>query len=164
MENQFLDSNLDATPQYSQYAGFWQRFLAVVIDYIIMYIPGLIINSALGVNAAMTDLIGTEDPEVMMNFLTGTFMVAALLSIVVNVAYYAYFESSEKQATFGKQALGLVVTNLNGERISFLNAVGRYFARVISAFTLAIGYLIQPFTEKKQALHDMIAGTLVYKK
>ena len=60
--------------------------------------------------------------------------------------------------------MGLVVTDMNGQRITLLNAIGRYFSKIPSALILMIGYFMQPFTEKKQALHDMIAGTLVYKK
>jgi uncharacterized RDD family membrane protein YckC len=96
--------------------------------------------------------------------LMGMGMTALLVSLLLNVAYYAYFESSEKQATFGKQAMGLVVTDLDGNRISLLNAVGRYFSKIISAVILMIGYIMQAFDSKGQALHDKIAGTLVYKK
>jgi uncharacterized RDD family membrane protein YckC len=86
------------------------------------------------------------------------------VGVVIQLLYFAYFESSEKQATFGKQALGLIVTDTNGDRITFVKGIVRYLAKIVSGLTLLIGYLIQPFTEKKQALHDMIAGTLVFKK
>ena len=73
-------------------------------------------------------------------------------------------ESSVNQGTIGKMALNLKVTDLNGERISFGRATGRFFAKYISSITLLIGYIMAAFTERKQALHDMIAGTYVIKK
>ncbi len=159
MENQFLDSSFDnATPQYSGYGGFWQRFVAVIIDGIILYIAQMIIFSVFGVSLLKAD------PDLFAEGIPNSFIIAYVITIGLQVAYFAYFESSEKQATFGKQAMGLVVTDLNGERITMLNAVGRYFSKIPSAMILGIGYLMQPFTQKKQALHDMIAGTLVYRK
>jgi uncharacterized RDD family membrane protein YckC len=74
--------------------------------------------------------------------------------------YFAILESSVWQATLGKRALGVVVTDLSGDRISFGRATGRHFAHYLSAIFL-IGFLVQPFTAKRQALHDKIAGTLV---
>jgi uncharacterized RDD family membrane protein YckC len=73
-------------------------------------------------------------------------------------------ESSSWQATLGKKAVGIVVTDLDGNRISFARAFGRYFAKLISLITLCIGYMMAGFTEKKQCLHDMICGTLVVKR
>jgi uncharacterized RDD family membrane protein YckC len=70
-------------------------------------------------------------------------------------------ESSAWQATLGKRVLGVVVTDLAGDRISFGRATGRYFASQISCAIFLIGYLMQPFTKKRQTLHDKIAGTLV---
>jgi len=69
--------------------------------------------------------------------------------------------SSGWQATVGKRALGMVVTGLDGRRISFARATGRHFAKYISALILFIGFIMAAFTAKKQALHDMIAETLV---
>ncbi len=158
MENQFLDSNFDnTTPQYKEYAGFWQRFVALLIDGIILYIAQMIIFSIFGVN------LFRPDPDMFADGIPASMSIAYIINLGVQIAYFAYFESSEKQATFGKQAMGIVVTDLNGERISMLNAVGRYFSKIPSALILGIGYFMQPFTQKKQALHDMIAGTLVYR-
>ena len=77
--------------------------------------------------------------------------------------YFALMESSERGATVGKMALGLRVVTSNGQRLSFMNATGRYFAKIISAIILGIGYLMIAFTDRKRGLHDMIAGTLVIK-
>jgi len=78
--------------------------------------------------------------------------------------YYAGLESSPLQATIGKLAVGLYVTDNNGERISFGRATARYFSKIISNLTLLIGYCLAGWTSKKQALHDMISGCLVLKR
>ncbi|MGB6469852.1 MAG: RDD family protein, partial [Candidatus Acidiferrales bacterium] len=68
------------------------------------------------------------------------------------------------QGTLGKRALGLLVTDLEGRRVSFGRASGRYFGKIVSALILMIGFIMAGFTEKKQALHDMLAGCLVLRK
>ena len=83
--------------------------------------------------------------------------------MVVSWLYFALLESSPKQATLGKMALGIKVTDLDGNRISFGRATGRFFAKIISGVILMIGYIMAAFTAKKQALHDIIASTLVIK-
>jgi uncharacterized RDD family membrane protein YckC len=88
----------------------------------------------------------------------------ALLRIVLHWLYYSLLESSAWQATLGKKALGLEVTDLDGNRIGFGRATGRFFAKFISWIILLIGYIMAGFTEKKQALHDILAGTLVIRK
>ncbi len=158
MENQFLDSNFDTkTPQYFGYAGFWRRFAAIFIDGLILGIFSMIIYTIFGIS------MFKADPDMFENGIPVAYSIAYLINLGVQIGYFVYLESSEKQATFGKQAMGIVVTDLDGNRITMLNALGRYFARILSALIMLIGYLMQPFTAKKQALHDMIAGTLVYK-
>jgi uncharacterized RDD family membrane protein YckC len=84
-------------------------------------------------------------------------------SIALGWLYWAFMESSSKQATLGKMALGVIVTDYKGRRVSFGRATGRQLARFISSFLL-IGYIMAGFTEKKQALHDMVAECLVVVK
>lgn len=158
MDNNYLDSELDVKPQFSAYAGFWQRFVAILIDGILLSIVQFIILAVFGVSSVYTN------PEVLQDGLPTSLIIAYFVAFAVRVAYFVYLESSERQATFGKQAMGIVVTDMNGNRITLLNAIGRYFSKIPSAMIIFIGFLMQPFTEKKQALHDMIAGTLVYKK
>ena len=76
-------------------------------------------------------------------------------------AYYALMESSANQATVGKMALGIRVTDLAGNRLTFGRATARHFGKIISGLTLGIGYLMVAFTPSKQALHDIMAGCLV---
>ncbi len=87
-----------------------------------------------------------------------------LLVVVVTWMYFALMESSTKQASLGKLACGLIVTDMDGERIGFGAATGRYFGKFISGFILCIGYLMCLWTEQKQCLHDMMAGCLVLSK
>jgi uncharacterized RDD family membrane protein YckC len=84
--------------------------------------------------------------------------------LVLDWLYYTLLESSVWQGTLGKKALGLEVTDLGGRRVSFGRATGRFFARIISGLTLGIGFIMAGFTERKQALHDIIAGCLVIRK
>jgi uncharacterized RDD family membrane protein YckC len=146
-------------PQFSGpiYAGFWVRFLAALIDGIILQVASVIIvlpiAFVLGIAAATSG-----NAEAASSLGTG---VGVLVSLVVQWIYEAGFLSSAKQATPGKMALNLVVADENGAKISFARASGRHFGKYLSALILLIGYLIQPFTAKRQALHDLLAGTLV---
>jgi len=78
--------------------------------------------------------------------------------------YFAMMESSVYQATLGKMALGLQVTDRQGNRIGFARASGRFFGKIVSGMILLIGYMMAGWTERKQALHDMLADTLVVRK
>ncbi len=133
------------------YAGFWKRFAAFIIDFIITMIGGLIIGVVFGI-AMVTG--GHDDPETLES-------AGNLLGILVMWIYFAVMESSAKQGTLGKMALGIKVTDLEGNRISFGRASGRYFGKIISWLILFIGFIMVAFTKKKQGLHDMIAGCLV---
>lgn len=141
-----------------EYAGFWRRVGAFVIDYIIIVVLVAVIATVLGLGMGLPPSL--TDTQVAgsgaANSGNWVFVVALWL-------YYAYFESSAKQATFGKQALGIKVCGADGQRISFLRASGRHFAKYISGLILGIGYLMAAFTSKKQGLHDMIASCLVIK-
>lgn len=91
-------------------------------------------------------------------------ILGIILDIVGVWLYFALQESSERQATIGKRAVGIYVTDLQGRRIAFGQATGRYFSKILSGLILDIGYIMVAFTEKKQGLHDMIASTLVMRR
>jgi uncharacterized RDD family membrane protein YckC len=157
------------------YAGFWVRFVAIVIDGLILAIPQWIVLAIVfslfggfAQLARMSEMGKTNDPRVVMALfapLLFVFLVAGLLIMVVQWLYFAGMESSGRQATFGKAAMSLRVTGLEGLRLSFGHATGRFFSKLISGLIpLGIGYIMAGFTAKKQALHDMIAGTLVLRK
>jgi uncharacterized RDD family membrane protein YckC len=130
-----------------EYAGFWRRFAAYLIDNILV---GVVIGILIAILGAIADDAGV--------------VIGYLIAIVGSFVYFAWFESSEYQATVGKIALGIQVTDLQGNRVSFGKALGRNVAKILSALILYIGFIMAAFTEKKQGLHDMIAGTLVVKK
>ncbi len=87
-----------------------------------------------------------------------------VFGLIFNWFYFAGFESSYLQATPGKWLLGIRVTDLQNKRITFGQATGRHFAKIVSALILCIGYMMAGFTERRQALHDMMAECLVWKK
>jgi len=89
----------------------------------------------------------------------------ATVSLTVTWLYHAWMESSEWQATVGKKALGLIVADMAGQRVSFGRATGRHFAKIVTNMVPAfIGYIMAGFTEKKQALHDMIASCVILRR
>ncbi|WP_406699549.1 RDD family protein [Singulisphaera sp. Ch08] len=141
-----------ATQAPVEYAGFWVRFVALVIDGLIVFV----INFVVGFSIQLLGAAAKLDPAIGA-------LVSSLLSIVIQICYYPLMVSSEKQASYGKIMMGLKVTDLAGRRISFGRALGREFAKILSAIIFMIGYIMAAFTERKQALHDMIAGTLVVK-
>lgn len=147
------------------YAGFWIRVVAYIIDGVILSVVGWIIALVLGVGA-MYDAGGmTEEQAMQMMESAGrTILYMEIISIVIFLAYFAVLESSSKQATLGKMAVGIRVTDANGQRLTFARALGRTAAKIISSIILGIGFLMVAFTEKKQGLHDKMAGTLVMKK
>ena len=148
------------------YAGFWMRFLAVLIDGLIVgAVTGpiiLILEAVAGVTGGFN--ISGDKPEInpgQVAVIAGMFALIVALSVGARALYEALLIASSKQATVGKMVFRIKVTDMEGKRISIPRSFGRHFAKYISDFTLAIGYLIQPFTARRQALHDMIAGTLV---
>lgn len=147
-----------------QYGGFWIRVGAALIDTIIVIVGMSIIEGVTGIRLG-TDYSAQFNDAMIAggSGAVGPSGIGQILSIVIGVAYYAGLESSAWQATVGKKALGLVVMDTGGNRISFLRALGRYFAKILSGLILLIGYIMVAFTDKKQGLHDYICSTLVVK-
>ena len=147
------------------YAGFWKRVVASFIDGLILGFASLFLIIPLaivvGVGGASSEF---EDPS--MGFwavLIGMYFMVIMILFTLQWFYHAYMESS-RGATFGKMAMGIKVTDMNGNPITFGRATGRYFAKIISSLTFCIGYMMAGFTQQKQALHDIIAGCLVVNK
>lgn len=133
------------------YAGFWLRAGALILDSMILI--GLAIGFAV--------VLVLFDAELLVEQGTARAAVRELIGGMLSWLYYAGLESSSLRATIGKRALGLQVTDLAGRQVSFARATGRYFAKVLSALTLGLGYLMAAFTDRKQTLHDMVSGCLV---
>jgi uncharacterized RDD family membrane protein YckC len=139
------------------YGGFWIRVVAAIIDAIILRVvvaPVSMIFGGLGMAGMMSGF-----PHRGLALFGGG--VTFVLLLFGSWLYEAFMESSSYQATIGKMIFGMKVTDLYGNRISFERATGRYFAKWLSKIILGIGYIMVGFTERKQGLHDLLAGTLV---
>ncbi len=133
-----------------QYAGFWRRLAAYIIDHILLGLVGWFL-----IVAGMSGFGGISAISIF------AFIPMIFSWYLVRWLYFSLMENSVTQATLGKMALGIIVTDNSYNRISFGRATGRFFAKLISQYTIYIGYIIIAFTKKKQGLHDMIASTLV---
>ncbi len=156
----------------TNYAGFWKRFLAVIIDAIIIgcvrwiLIVPILVFMGIGVASEIQSL-DSDDPSTALPII-GTIMAMAGISAVISstiwILYNSFMESSKYQASVGKIALGIIVTDTSGNKLDFSKAFVRNICKIISSMILCIGYIMAGFTDKKQALHDMIANTLVVNK
>jgi len=157
------------------YAGFWLRLVAHLLDGFIISVPVIIfivlIFLSTGASAIFKNFPDSPpDPGEAAGAALGiaffsAIAIFAVVAIIGSWLYYACFESSSWQATPGKKVLNLYVTDLTGAQVSFGRASGRYFAKFITQLIpLAIGYILAGITERKQALHDMIASTLVLRR
>ncbi len=140
------------------YAGFWIRVGAYLIDAVVLWIAQFLIYGVFGVS--MTALYSL-DADAGGIFETTGGLIAYFVTLIGGLLYFVLMDSSAKQGTLGKMAVGLVITDENGNRISPARAVGRYFAKILSVMVFFIGYIMVAFTEKKQGLHDMICSTYV---
>ena len=123
------------------YAGFFRRFAAALIDMVILSVPGLFISGSI-------------------HFIPVSFGIGLLLGLL----YKPVFESSSMSATPGKALLGIAVLGEDGSPISYKKAAIRYLTSYLSMAIMFIGYLMQPFTAKRQTLHDMLSVTVVVRK
>jgi uncharacterized RDD family membrane protein YckC len=153
-----------AAPVFAGYAGFWRRVAAYLIDTLLLtaalvlvsLIGGFVYGVYIGLSAAATPSQKALSSALQLP-VDGAVLVGGWL-------YFTLLEASPWQATVGKLALGIRVSDLAGGRIGWGRANARYFAKILSALILGIGYLMAAFTERKQALHDMIAATLVVRR
>jgi len=134
------------------YAGFWLRLAAYLIDLTLIYV----VEGVLAVGVVM---MGPRELNVVAVFYG--LVNFALVSAALAWAYFALFESSPMQGTVGKYALGIYVTDRHGDPIGFWRATARYWLKLLSSLSLMVGWTLAAFTPRKQALHDLLAGTLV---
>lgn len=156
---------VSGAPPLTRYGGFWIRFVARVIDGIILGVVGLLIRiPAFVIMGGATLTLGDNlSPAQALAALPALLAGAAFMlfvSMAINGAYEAYFLST-RGATPGKMALGLKVVRADGGPITVGLAIGRYFASILSALTLCVGYIIAAFDSQKRALHDHICATRV---
>ena len=155
----------------SKYAGFWLRFVAYLIDSIVIgFVYSILIVPALGIMglsiASMENLdnMSESDGIAMAAGIIGTLGTVVLISGIISILYFTIMEASKYQATLGKLALGIKVTDMEGKPLDFGKSLLRNLGKIVSQMIMMIGYIMAGLTAKKQALHDMIAGALVVRK
>jgi len=132
------------------YSGFWKRLAAFIIDSIIVSLVILILSAGMGFSVGLGGVGGP-----------GASLLGILIAVAAPWLYWAGMESSKHQATIGKMALGMAVTDSLNNRMTFWRASLRYSGKCLSSMTLLVGFIMAGFTQRKQALHDMLAGSFV---
>lgn len=140
---------VSAAPQ-AQLAGIGERFVALIIDAVIIVVPFVVVR------IVVTLLLPTA-LAIAANILLVPVMWVA------QIAYDSYFLASPKQATIGKQAMGIIVTDTNGLALNMQRAIIRSVAKFVSGLIILLGYVVAFFTPNKQTLHDLVGSTLVVK-
>jgi len=147
------------------YSGFWKRFLGFWIDKIVL--SGIIYLICFIIKIPSSESLiysGINPYKLYGNSSNTTAIYVWIFIILLPWIYYAIFESSYLKATPGKIVLGMIVTNVSENKISFGVATIRYFSKFISFAIIGIGFLMVAFTKKEQALHDILAKTVVINK
>lgn len=151
----------------ARFGGFLIRFGALIIDYLILSFLQFVIiapiMAAIGFSANPGS-INPDDAASVLSAFMGAMGLVQFIGFVIGFLYFVLMESSSKQGTLGKIALGLIVVDQDGMRLSFGKAALRYVGKIVSFMTFFIGFIMAAFTERNKALHDMIAGTYVIKK
>ena len=166
MENTINDQNVPKV----KYAGFWWRFLAYIIDDLIIgavsWIFALPILAIFGISMYSFSEAGMnpDDAELLLIPIIMAGSSIGFLAIIVQWLYFALMESSKHQGTLGKIVLKIKVTDVEGNRINFARATGRHFGKILSGMILMIGYILAGLTEKRQAVHDILASCYVIKE
>ena len=137
-----------------EYAGFWIRFGAKIIDGIIMWVITMIVSMA------FVFMAGSFSNSTLGIFVS---LISFFFQIAIPAAYTTWF-LGKYGATLGKMACKIKVVSPDGYPISYLRALGRHFAEWLSGMILMIGYIMAAFDDEKRALHDRICETRVVKK
>ncbi|OZM56224.1 hypothetical protein CIB95_12425 [Lottiidibacillus patelloidae] len=145
----------------NEYAGFWIRLIAYIIDSIIIYAIFIPIAFIVGL---LVGLIGSLSGFNHHSIIQLSEFLGTLIGILGFVSYFTFLEKSKAQATFGKRLCSLQVTDITGNRLTTRTALFRTLGKYLSAFIFLIGFIMAAFTKKKQSLHDLIAKTYVIKK
>ena len=161
----------DEGPDVGLYAGLGRRFFAFIVDMILVVLLGLVTVAGFGLFRGLQNLFFFAVQHVPADQLTtegttgalaGSIIAAyGILLVIVPWLYFAGFESSRSQATPGKVLMSLVVTDMEGLRPTFARTSLRFFGKFVSTLIIFIGFLMIGFTQKRQGLHDKIAGCLV---
>jgi uncharacterized RDD family membrane protein YckC len=153
------------------YAGIGRRFVAFIVDLLFILFIDLVLTGLLGlsdgfrmINQRLHHLPYTNQSGQVVNALLPipVILSVGILLILVPWLYYAILESSKNQATLGKIALRIAVTDLHGDRITFSRATLRFYAKILVLITFFVGFIIVAFSRQKQGLHDIVAGCLMF--
>lgn len=142
------------------YAGFWIRFAAVFVDGILLFAVNLVISLIAGAGVGLGFSTPQTEPTMAV-------MVLQLVLMAIQIAIALTYETvmiGKYGATLGKMACGLRVVTPEGAPVSYLRALGRYFAKILSQIICLIGYIMAAFDDEKRALHDRICDTRVILK
>ena len=131
-------NNYSKLPAKKNYAGFWYRVLAYIIDFIILAIVSWIV-------ALVTIII---------------FPIGIIMNLLISWLYFAVLQSSKSQSTFGMRICDIKIYNEQLKRASFWRLTGRFLSTGLSALILFIGFFMIGFTKRKQGLHDKVARTI----
>ena len=143
-----------------EYSGFWRRFIAFLIDKIILLIPlFFIMLIILYLSTTPENLSDNNYTEKLIIY----YLFSYLIIIILNWLYFSFMESSKYQASLGKLIMGIKVVDIHGKRLSFEKASNRFFATTISYLTFYVGFLMVGFTQNKQTLHDILTNCLIIK-
>ena len=145
-----------------RYAGFWRRLGAILIDFVLLAAAMAAIGwLGLPIYQRHESVVGMADGSFTASFKVDYNSLGMVIGVLLWWLYFALLESSRLQATLGKLALAIKVTTLDGRRIGFWRATLRTIAKYLSAAILLIGFIMAGLTRRRQALHDLLAGTLV---
>ncbi|MET4677892.1 MULTISPECIES: RDD family protein [unclassified Luteibacter] len=155
----------DATVE-PEHAGFWLRLGAWVIDYIVLMVPFTFISLMMGMGDVITSTFARmeHDQAAAVAAYAEAMRPISYVVLLVGFAYYVLFESSKWQATPGKMACGIRVTDTAGQRLTLGRAAARNAVRLLNAVTLLVPmvfYVTAAFTQRKQGVHDLLASTYV---
>ena len=142
------------------YAGFWRRFVAALLDQIILLVGRAFVYGAIGliIYAMLFVFDARSQIDMVFRIYAG---ILALVDFWITWIYFAAMESSSLQGSLGKLAVGIRVCNADLKRITFEQATARYFSKIVSSLTIGVGYLLCAYSSKKQALHDFVAKTVL---
>jgi uncharacterized RDD family membrane protein YckC len=145
-----------------QYAGFWVRLLAYIIDVIVLELFSLAIGAVLGIVLALAGVLGKIEPPAGSAPLPHSFVALFwIIGFALTIGYNVYFNAGTWQATPGKRLLGLYIITVTGEPVSPWLAFGRWLAYILDGLTLYIGFMMIGWTREKTGLHDIVCGTRV---
>jgi uncharacterized RDD family membrane protein YckC len=161
---------MESNSNHEQFAGLWLRAVAGFIDTLILFVSFVVISTLISViyTFIQAPFLRNQPKSELENLMLNTTIIITTISVIVffifACLYFAKMESSKKQGSLGKMAVGIKVTDLAGQNISFKNAFKRRLYVIVNNLTIGVGIIMIAFNKKSQALHDIWATTLVVKK